>query len=349
MHNQLESSRTEKQPRTTPFRGTLGIIHQSSLTNLAVSLPVDLCAPEARSSSQNVDLLYQRKEHVMAEGDSEKHIFHRKFASSDDVRPNELASSLNDWISYGRDYFARPTSSIKVLQNPQLYQIPTPEGQTPAATPNYNLFSPNLAPATTSPALTQSSARSFFGQRDEFVHMNLHPQSHHKRTLAESERTFLSSTRQPHRPQAAGTNGTNGTNDADETEMSISPMTTPELVRDTSNSSMNNGTGQQSDVREPVSDTDFTDLPDKPTAKHLTCFWWQKKGNCRYTEEDCHFAHHDTGLSAGPPSVKRLTCFWWRERGFCKFVEEDCLYAHYDTGLYADPPRGYVPAGQYPD
>jgi hypothetical protein len=31
-------------------------------------------------------------------------------------------------------------------------------------------------------------------------------------------------------------------------------------------------------------------------------------------------------------SVKHLTCFWWKEKGSCKYSEDECLYAHYDTG-----------------
>jgi hypothetical protein len=49
----------------------------------------------------------------------------------------------------------------------------------------------------------------------------------------------------------------------------------------------------------------------------------------------------------GKPSVKHLTCFWWKEKGDCRFKEEDCLYAHHDTGLYADPPRQVIPGGKY--
>lgn len=45
----------------------------------------------------------------------------------------------------------------------------------------------------------------------------------------------------------------------------------------------------------------------------------------------------------GKPSVKHLTCFWWKDKGDCRFKEEDCLYAHHDTGLYADPPRQVNP------
>jgi hypothetical protein len=49
----------------------------------------------------------------------------------------------------------------------------------------------------------------------------------------------------------------------------------------------------------------------------------------------------------GKPSVKHLTCFWWKEKGDCRFKEEDCLYAHHDTGLYADSPRQVVPGGEF--
>ena|SRR5947209_4969994 len=49
----------------------------------------------------------------------------------------------------------------------------------------------------------------------------------------------------------------------------------------------------------------------------------------------------------GKPSVKHLTCFWWKEKGDCRFKEEHCLYAHHDTGLYADPPRQVIPGGEF--
>ena len=42
-------------------------------------------------------------------------------------------------------------------------------------------------------------------------------------------------------------------------------------------------------------------------------------------------------------SVKHLTCFWWKDKGGCRFTEDDCLYAHHDTGLYTDPPRQVIP------
>ena len=48
----------------------------------------------------------------------------------------------------------------------------------------------------------------------------------------------------------------------------------------------------------------------------------------------------------GKPSVKHMTCFWWKDKGECRFSEEDCLYSHHDTGLYADPPRQVLPGGK---
>ena len=37
------------------------------------------------------------------------------------------------------------------------------------------------------------------------------------------------------------------------------------------------------------------------------------------------------GLPENRRSVKHLTCFWWKEKGTCRFSEEECLYAHHDV------------------
>lgn len=37
------------------------------------------------------------------------------------------------------------------------------------------------------------------------------------------------------------------------------------------------------------------------------------------------------GLAENRRSVKHLTCFWWKEKGTCRYSEEDCLYAHRDV------------------
>ena len=38
------------------------------------------------------------------------------------------------------------------------------------------------------------------------------------------------------------------------------------------------------------------------------------------------------------PSVKHLECYYWKHRGRCRFSEEECLYAHHDTGMSTDEP-----------
>ncbi len=76
----------------------------------------------------------------------------------------------------------------------------------------------------------------------------------------------------------------------------------------------------------------------KITQKHLTCYYWKTKGNCRYKEEDCQFAHYYTGLDVDMPSAKNTTCYWWWQNNFCRFSNDDCRFAHYDTGIYADRP-----------
>ena len=76
----------------------------------------------------------------------------------------------------------------------------------------------------------------------------------------------------------------------------------------------------------------------KIPQKHLTCYYWKTKGNCRYKEEDCQFAHYYTGIDVDMPSAKNTTCYWWWNNNFCRFSNEDCRFAHYDTGIYADRP-----------
>lgn len=77
----------------------------------------------------------------------------------------------------------------------------------------------------------------------------------------------------------------------------------------------------------------------KKALKRLTCYHWKQKGGCRYRDDECQYAHYDTGMDEG----KNTTCFWWWKFGHCKKSERECLYAHRDTGLYAKPPPGYIP------
>ena len=49
--------------------------------------------------------------------------------------------------------------------------------------------------------------------------------------------------------------------------------------------------------------------------------------------------------SSGRPaaSVKHMTCFFWARNGTCKWSDEDCLYAHYHTGYVANGPLQVEP------
>ncbi|KAL8695700.1 MAG: hypothetical protein Q9224_003227 [Gallowayella concinna] len=95
--------------------------------------------------------------------------------------------------------------------------------------------------------------------------------------------------------------------------------------------------------------------------KHLTCFYWAKNGTCRNTDEECAYAHYNTGIVAhdpmhnqttttakqskanslsGLPPSRSLTCFFWARNRKCNRSDEECSYAHYDTGTIAKAPPG---------
>ncbi|KAL8929016.1 MAG: hypothetical protein Q9208_001459 [Pyrenodesmia sp. 3 TL-2023] len=104
-------------------------------------------------------------------------------------------------------------------------------------------------------------------------------------------------------------------------------------------------------------------LPTVSGKKHLTCFYWAKNG-CRYTDDECAYAHYNTGIVAhdpmhnqslsstannpptkqpepsGLPPSRSLTCFFWARNRKCNRSDEECSYAHYDTGTIARAPPG---------
>lgn len=58
-------------------------------------------------------------------------------------------------------------------------------------------------------------------------------------------------------------------------------------------------------------------------------------------EQRCHFTHQDTGLYVGPgnhAALKHITCYYWKLTGHCRKEEDECLYAHEDTGILALQP-----------
>jgi hypothetical protein len=54
-----------------------------------------------------------------------------------------------------------------------------------------------------------------------------------------------------------------------------------------------------------------------------------------------------TQIQLSRPSVKHLTCWWWHQKGQCRYSDSECLYAHHDTGVVADAPRQVKPGGTY--
>lgn len=124
-----------------------------------------------------------------------------------------------------------------------------------------------------------------------------------------------------------------------------------------------------SQINEPLvipEEEDIADhLPSVSGKKHLTCFYWAKNGTCRYTDEECAYAHYNTGIVAndpmhnqsisaidtsnqkdnstslsGLPPSRSLTCFFWARNRKCTRSDEECSYAHYDTGTVARAPPG---------
>ena len=105
-------------------------------------------------------------------------------------------------------------------------------------------------------------------------------------------------------------------------------------------------------------------LPTISGRKHLTCYYWAKNGKCRNLDEECAYAHYNTGIVArdpmrnqntsdadsnkdpskeiapGLPPSRSLTCYFWARNRKCNRTDEDCSYAHYDTGTVARPPPG---------
>lgn len=52
--------------------------------------------------------------------------------------------------------------------------------------------------------------------------------------------------------------------------------------------------------------------------------------------------------SSSPPSVKHLTCYFWAKNGVCKWTDDECLYAHYNTGKTANGPLQVEPGREFP-
>lgn len=51
--------------------------------------------------------------------------------------------------------------------------------------------------------------------------------------------------------------------------------------------------------------------------------------------------------SVHPPSVKHLTCYFWAKNGNCKWSDDECLYAHHETGKIANGPMQVEPGSEH--
>lgn len=55
--------------------------------------------------------------------------------------------------------------------------------------------------------------------------------------------------------------------------------------------------------------TNDGNLRDSRSVKHLTCFWWKEKGSCKYTDDQCLYAHEDTGESYSIKCLRQRLIF----------------------------------------
>lgn len=69
-----------------------------------------------------------------------------------------------------------------------------------------------------------------------------------------------------------------------------------------------------------------------------TCYYWYEKGKCN-KGDSCRFAHHDTGIYAGPPGSyigpKTNDCWYWTNTGQCP-RGESCTFSHSGVGSVAE-------------
>ncbi|EMC96720.1 hypothetical protein BAUCODRAFT_24435 [Baudoinia panamericana UAMH 10762] len=100
----------------------------------------------------------------------------------------------------------------------------------------------------------------------------------------------------------------------------------------------------------------------RPPTSEVTCFFWLR-GKCRFSAEECNFAHRDTGVYATNEAVKAsmmrhvqckdITCYYWQQ-GSCTKPDDQCEFAHQWMPQLASQPgtfkKGFVllPSAQAP-
>ena len=74
-----------------------------------------------------------------------------------------------------------------------------------------------------------------------------------------------------------------------------------------------------------------------PTGKKaITCDFWAA-GNCCSTAETCEYSHSYTTAQ----KKKDITCFYWANGRKCRHSADKCEFAHHETGVTAGPPGTY--------
>ncbi|KAL6705365.1 hypothetical protein ACN47E_007014 [Coniothyrium glycines] len=71
---------------------------------------------------------------------------------------------------------------------------------------------------------------------------------------------------------------------------------------------------------------------ERVAGQQYTCWYWKKRGDCRFGSGTCGYEHWDTGVMA-----PQKTCFYWSQSR-CNKTANQCKFLHWDTGTITDPP-----------
>ncbi|KAL2389209.1 hypothetical protein RJ035_002499 [Blastomyces gilchristii] len=99
--------------------------------------------------------------------------------------------------------------------------------------------------------------------------------------------------------------------------------------------------GQQPEVQQPYQNFQFQTQPQIQSAAQA-----QQRNTPLQSLQPSESRQSTSGSRRDRPSVKHLTCWWWNEKGQCKYSVDECLYAHHKTGKVADAPRQVKPGGK---
>ncbi|EGE86125.2 hypothetical protein BDDG_09070 [Blastomyces dermatitidis ATCC 18188] len=96
--------------------------------------------------------------------------------------------------------------------------------------------------------------------------------------------------------------------------------------------------GQQPEVQQPYQNFQFQTQSQIQSAAQA-----QQRNTPLQSLQPSESRQSTSGSRRDRPSVKHLTCWWWNEKGQCKYSVDECLYAHHKTGKVADAPRQVKP------